>query len=147
MLSSLRLIFRTVSRFPVLLSDPWFLRQYPCFILQNTVLPCFLHAVLCTVRELVGSHRWIGGVPSIIHVFNQEGVLTCHPDLWFQTPVRLPFPQGTGELSSVNNSWVGPRKSDCDLTVYPPPYLQQRFGTFCCYESTQLQEYNQGSPP
>ena len=73
------------------------------------MLPCFLRAVPRALREWgggggVGSHGWRGGVPGLVRVFNQAGGLTCQPDSQFLIPVRLPFPQRTGEFSSADHS-------------------------------------------
>ena len=49
--------------FPIFLSYPWFLCQYPCFIFQNLVLPFFLCAVPRAVREWEGGRGGpLGGV-------------------------------------------------------------------------------------
>ena len=94
-----------------------------------------------------GSHGWRGGVPGLTQFLNQACGLTHQPDSWLQIPVQIPFPQGTGEPSSADHTWVGPYDRDCDATVYPPPYLQKDFVPFFCHDSTQLREYNQGFPP
>ena len=64
-----------------------------------------------------------------------------------RVPVRLPVPQGTGELSSVDHSWVGPRDRNCAQTVNPATHVQNGFIHFRCHESTQIHEYNQGLLP
>ena len=99
--------------FPIFLSYPCFLCQYPCFIFQNLVLPFFLRAVPRAVRKWGGvSLGWRGGIPDLLYVFIQAVILTCQSNSWFQIPVRLPFLQGTGELSSADHSQVGPRNAD-----------------------------------
>ena len=140
MLLSLRLLFRVVSRFSVFPSGPFFLRQYPCFVLQNPILPCFLRAVPRAAREWREgvSHGWRVGAPGLVHVFNWAGVLTYQNYSQFRIPFRIPLPQGTGEPISADHSWVGHCDGNYDSTVYPPPYLRQGLVPFLCHESTQL---------
>ena len=64
-----------------------------------------------------------GGGAGLLCVFNQTGSLTCHPDSQFRIPVWIPFPQGTGEMSSLDHLWIGPCNRDFDSTVYPLPGL------------------------
>ena len=51
----------------------------------------------------VGSHGCHGVFLGLVHAVTRACGLTCQPDSRFQTPVRLPVLQGTGELSSADN--------------------------------------------
>ena len=72
-----------------------------------------------------GSLVWLGGFIGPVHVFRQAQILTYQLDSRFRIPVWILSPQGTGELSSADHPWIGPHNADCDLTIYPPPYLQE----------------------
>ena len=52
----------------------------------------------------VGSPGWRGGVPDLICIFTRAYGLTCQPDSQLWIPVRLPFPQGTGESGSMDHT-------------------------------------------
>ena len=117
-------------------------------------IPCYVFSTCSTARGAqvgggggVGSHGWCGGVPGLVRFFNQVVGLTCQPDSQFQIPVRIHFLQGTGGSSSVYHLWVGPYDRNYGSTIYPPPHLQKGSGSFCCHDSDQLREYNQGFPP
>ena len=141
-----RLCVSSFGSFPVFL----FYRPIPAFYAYipalYTKIHCYVFSTCSTTRGLragvggVGSHGWLGGVPGLVHVFNQLVSLTCQPDYRFRIPVRLPFPQGTGDSSSEDHLWVGPHNRDFDLTVYPPPYLQKGFVHFSLHDSTKLRE-------
>ena len=87
-----------------------------------------------------GSLGWRGGVLGLIRVLNRAWILTWQPDSRLRIPSWLPFQQWTGETSSADDSWIGPRNGDCDLAVYPPPYLRKGFFPFICHESNKLWE-------
>ena len=124
---------------------PDFYAEIPAFYAD---IPFYLgfyarYRAWCTRGVLV----CLGGVCSLVHGVNRACSLTCYPDPWFWVPVRLPFPQGTGEPSSADHPWVGPRNGDCDASIYPPLYLRKRFLPFICHESTQLREHGYSLPP
>ena len=95
----------------------------------------------------VGLHGWRGGVLGFLRKVNLSHYLICQPDSQFRIPVRLPVLQGTGESISADHTWVRSRIRDCDLTVYPTPYVQNGFVHFICHGSTQLCNYRQDFPP
>ena len=97
------------------------LRQNPCFIRRYPMLPRVLRAVPRVVRAWGGVPVWLGGVCRLLRGVIQACILTCYPDTQFRVPARLPFPRGTGELSSADHLWVGPCNGDCDEYVYSPP--------------------------
>ena len=147
---SMRPLFRNISYFPGFPSNPWFFLWNTCFLRQDPVLPWFLHAVLRAVRDeggREGSLGCLGGILGLLRLFSWVCSFTCQHDSWFRIPLRLPFTQGTGEPRSIDHPWIGPRNGDCDLYIYPPPYLQKGFSHFICHESTQLQEHVQCLPP
>ena len=134
----------TFSRFPV-----QSLIFTPISLLYTPKSPDTFFSMCSVARSARegGVHWWCGGVPGLVRVFNQAVDLTCQPNSRFRIPVRIPFPQGTGESISSHHLLVGHCDGDCDLTIYPPLYLLQGFGNFFCHESAQLQEYDQGLPP
>ena len=149
MLLSLRLLFWRISSSPDFLSNPWLLRQNPCFLRWNTVLPWFLHAVPrtgCATGE-GRSLGWHGGVLDLLRVLNRACSLTWQSDSWFRIPDRLLFPLETREQIPTDHLWIGPCNSAYNLTIYPPLYLLKRFFPFICHDLTQLREYNQVFPP
>ena len=92
-----------------------------------------------------------GGVPWVLWrrpwtcaCFNQAGGLTFQPNYPFRIAVRITFPQEIRELSSAYHLWLGTCDRDHNLTVYRPLYLRKGFCLFCCHDSTQWWEYNQG---
>ena len=108
--------------------------------------PKFRDTLVSTCRTVHGAQwgrrggylGWCRGILGLGRVFNRACSLTFQPDSWFWIPVRLLLPQGTGEPSSVDHSWVGPRNGDCDSEFYPPLYLQKGLFYFLCHESTQF---------
>ena len=115
-------------------------------------IPCYLgfyvrYRARCATGMGWGYLGWSGGILGLVRVFNQAWILTWQPDSWCRIPVQIPFPQGTGDLSSADHSWIGPCNVDFNLIVYPPPYLRKGFFPFLCHDSTQLREYNQGFHP
>ena len=139
--------FGPFPSFPFFLSDPWFFHRCLYFLRRNPLLLVshVLYHKRCTSGE--GVHGWCGDVPGLIRVFTQACDLTSQPDYRFRIPVQLLFPQGTGELSSADHTWIISCNCDFDLAVCPPPYVQKRFFPFICHGSTQLREYNQGFSP
>ena len=141
----MHLLFRVVSHFSILMSDPYFLRRNTCFICWNPVLPWFIRTPPHVVRNW--GEKGLGcreGLIFLVRVFNWACSLTCQPDPRFRIPVWILFPQGTGDPISADHSWLGPRNNDWTSTVYPPLYLQKGFFPFIWHDSTQLQEYYQG---
>ena len=126
------LLFGVVYRFSGFPSDPCFLRQNTCFTCQNTVLPWFLFAVLRAVHDCGrgGYLGWRGGVLGLVRIFKWAYSLTYQPDSQLQIPVRFPFPQETKDPSSTDHLLIEPHNSDCDSTIYPPPYLWKGFFHF-----------------
>ena len=53
-----------------------------------------------------GGHGWRGGVLGFARKFKLARYLMCQPDSWFRVLVRIPIPQGTGGLSSVDHTRV-----------------------------------------
>ena len=125
---------------------------FPVFPFSRSI-PAFYTKILCCLGLYaqyrswctVGGGRWgggslgcIGGILGLVRVFIRECSLTCQPDYQLCIPARLLFPQGTGEPSSAYHPLIGPRNGDCDLTIYPPSYLQKGFFPFLRHELTQL---------
>ena len=143
--------FRSFPFLPFYSPIPAFYADIPTFYAK---IICYSSSTCCTARSVqvgwvvggVGSHGWHGGIPVLIRVFMQARDLTFQTDSRFRIPVRLLFPQGTGESSSVDHTWVGPRNCDFKLTVYPLLYLQKWSVPFRYHEPTQLRKYDQGLP-
>ena len=149
MVSSLRLLFRVISCFPVFLSDPCFLRQYPCFLCRNPLLLIFhvLYPAWCASGE------W-GGVPWV--AWRHSWPRTCfYADMLFNPLTQVPIPDPspapfpTGDWGvEIYRSYVS-RTSRPRLLFnrLPTLYLRKGFFPFSCHGSTQLREYDQGFPP
>ena len=100
-------------------------------------------------NEKVGerSHKW----QYFFRGYAQEIILArdllCQPRAWCWIPVRIQFLLGTGNSSSTDHSWVWPHDHNFYSTVNPALHMQNWFIHFCCHESTQICEYNQGLTP
>ena len=75
-------------------------------------IPCYVFSTCSTACGAQVGVGW-GGVPWVawrhpwpIRVFNQAGGLTCQPNSQFPIPVRIPFPQGTGEASYADHTLI-----------------------------------------
>ena len=148
MVSYLRLLFWVVSHFPFYRPIPAFYGDIPDFY---TRIPFYSFTACCTARALrkwkrvgwgMGYPGWHGGIPGLVRVFTQACVLTRQHNFRFRIPVRLPFPQGNWELKSVGHQWLGFRDRNCDVTIYPLPYLREGFIPFWCRDLTQLRKYD-----
>ena len=88
--------------------------------------------VLRVVTRVVRGGWGIGWVGPCVSIRRLQPCTWCYPGVQFNWPdqfpirvrARLLFPQKTGEPSSADHPWVGPRKVDWDASVYPPPYLR-----------------------
>ena len=78
----------------------------------------FTCGTACGARARGGGYPvWLGGVCSLVRGVTRACSLTCYPDPQFLVPAQIPFPQGTGEPSSADHLWVGPRNGDCNVSV------------------------------
>ena len=120
-------------------SDPWFIRQLPCFLgqLSHYYLLCVVLCVQCTKGRGV-SHGWRGGVLGSARKFKLAMDLMCQPNSWVQFPVYLPVPQGTVYTSSTYHTWVLSCNGNWKLTVYPVVYVWNGFVHFFWHGLTQL---------
>ena len=135
-------------------------RKYPVFLVSLPILDfyanipalyanilCYLgfyvrYRARCAAGRRGGSLGSLGDIIGLVRVFIWVCSLICQPHYRFRIPTWLTFLQGNGDPISADHSWVWPRDGDCDSYIYPPPYLQKMFGTFLCYDSNQLQEYD-----
>ena len=65
----------------------------------------------------VGSHGWYRSVCVFAHKIILSRNLMFQIKAQCQVPFRIPVPQGTGELSFMDHSWVKSCDCDCDSTV------------------------------
>ena len=125
-------------------------REFPVFTI-SCLIPDFYAKITCYLGVYVRycawwamgaeggeSPVWLVGICSLVHGVNQACSLTCQTNSRFHIPAWIPFLQGTGEPSSADHLWVGPRNGDCDAYIYPPLYLQKGFFPFICHEYTQV---------
>ena len=75
----------------------------------------------------VGSHVCHGGVLGLSHETMLAHDLMYQPEARCWVSVRIPVPQGTGVSLSADRTWVQSRNRDYDSTIYPDPYVQNRF--------------------
>ena len=61
------------------------------------------YCMWCVVGGEGGYPVWLGGVYSLVRGVTWACSLTYQTDYRLRVPVRIPFPQGTGELSSADN--------------------------------------------
>ena len=134
------------------LSDPCFISQIPC----TSVLQCYgnicvrvpkycLHPVAediaCPMRNggRDQAGRFFCGCARKI-ILARNLLRQAKAQLWI--PVQFPVQKETGGTSSTDRALV--RTSDCDwnTVIDPTMYLWKGFFAFCCYESTQICEYD-----
>ena len=138
-------------------SNPWFIGQYPWFLLQDISSVCHCWFSPSVALEITRKVRKLGGkggvtwvakiVRGYAHGIIMAHYLLCQPKAQFQVPLRLPVLQRTWELISSDFSWVWPCDCNYNPTFNPALHMQNGFIHFCCHESTQICKYNQGLPP
>ena len=105
LVSSLRLIFLVVYRFPV-----WSLIFARISLICTpkslaTIFPCVVPRAWCTYGGWGGVLGWCGGVPGLLHIFTRAWNLTHQPDSRFQILDPNPAPFTTGDWRVELRGW------------------------------------------
>ena len=120
------------SHLPLLVlfpSNTWFIRLFTFFlpqilsILSAPVCYCMRSVQMRGEGGGVGSHGWCRDVLVLARKMTLEHDLMCQPEVQCRVPVRIPLLKGTLESSSSDHSWLQYRNRNCNLTVYPSPYV------------------------
>ena len=146
------------------LSDPWFILQIPCFLCQHfpSIFLCSGNicggypytATIFGLRECASDAQKRGGrVDScwwqkVLRWRAYTIIMACdslrQAEAWYWFPVRLKFLQGNGEASYTDHAGVIPHNNKCDPDINLATHMQNGFIHFCCHESTQNRECDQG---